>query len=111
MSAENQSTDRARRLAEGWADYRRRQWFAALISIGFIPLTGLIVLSIEALTRADRFITPFVAALALLVLGAWCRFILFRCPHCGRNFHLTPLWHLTRGRRCPHCGLERYQVD
>lgn len=111
MDAGSQSTDRVRRLVQGWADYRRRQRTAALMSIGFIPMTALIVLGVETLTRSDGLITPFVAPLAVVVLGTWCWFVLFRCPNCSRHFHVTISWHLTSGRRCPHCGLERYQAD
>jgi hypothetical protein len=111
MSAGNQSTDRARRLAEGWADYRRRQWIAGLMSIAFIPLAVSIALVIEAETRSDRFIALFVMPLGALVFAAWSWFVFFRCPNCGRRFHITGSWRLTGGRRCPHCGLERYQAD
>jgi DNA-directed RNA polymerase subunit RPC12/RpoP len=111
MSAVNQPADRARCLAEGWADYRRRQWAAGLTSIGCIPLAMLIGLGIETLKRSDRLVALFVLPLAILTFGAWSRFVLFRCPNCGRHFHITESWRLTSGRKCPHCGLARYQAD
>lgn len=111
MSAGDQVVDRTQRLVEGWVDYRRRQWAAGLATIGFIPLTALVVLSVEMLTRSDDFVTLFVAPLPIIILCTWCRFILFRCPNCGGHFHLPDAWRLTNGRRCPHCGLERYQAD
>jgi DNA-directed RNA polymerase subunit RPC12/RpoP len=111
MSAVNQPADRARRLAEGWADYRRRQWTAGLTFIGFIPLAVLIGLSIETLTWSDKLVVVFVVPLATLMFGTWSRFVLFRCPNCGRHFHITESWRLTSGRQCPHCGLARYQAN
>ena len=111
MSAVKPPSDRAGRLVEGWADYRRRQRIARLMSIAFIPLAALIALAVEAVTRTDRFISLFVVPLGVLVFGAWSWFVLFRCPNCGRHFHITESWRLTGGRRCPHCGLERYQAD
>jgi hypothetical protein len=111
MSAVNQPINRARRLTDGWADYRRRQRTAGLMTIALIPIAILIGLGIEAVTRSDRLIGLCVAPLGALMFGTWCWFVLFRCPNCSRHFHITESWRLTSGRRCPHCGLERYQVE
>lgn len=111
MRVVNPSVDKTQHLTNGWADYRRRQWVAGLMTIGFIPLAALIGLDIESLTRSDRLIAPFVAPLAIIMFGAWSWFVLFRCPNCRRHFHVTDAWRLTNGRQCPHCGLERYQIN
>ena len=111
MRAGNQADGRTRRLVDGWADYRRRQWAVGVMTIGFFPLIALIAASVETLTQSDDLTTFFVVPLAVLVFGTWSWFVLFRCPNCGGYFHLADTWRLTSGRRCPHCGLERYQTD
>lgn len=111
MASEGSRADRMQHLVKGWADYRRRQRIAGWVFIGFIPLAALVALSTEALAWPDALITFFVAALAVLVLGAWTWFVLFHCPNCGGRFHISAAWSLTSGRQCPHCGLVRYQYD
>jgi len=103
--------ERVRRLAIGWADYRRRQWTAGLLTLGFVPLAGLIAVTMENFTQSERFIIVPETAFMIIVVWSWSRFIYFRCPFCSRCFHLTAVCRLTSGRRCPHCGLERYQAD
>lgn len=105
------SAERVQRLALGWADYRRRQWAAGLLFVGFLPLMTLIGVVIEDVTQSDGFIVVPAAGLMFATLCAGWRFILFRCPNCQHRFHLTSIGRLTNGRKCPHCGLERYQPD
>jgi predicted RNA-binding Zn-ribbon protein involved in translation (DUF1610 family) len=111
MSAASESIDRLKRLALGWAEYRRRQWIAGLMWLGFLPLTALIVFSVGSLTRSEVAVSVLVSMLAILALGAGWRFVLFRCPNCNHYFHLASPARMTNGRICPHCGLERYQID
>lgn len=103
--------ERVQRLAAGWGDYRRRQWMAGLLTLGFLPLAGLIGVVMEDVTRSDRFILIPEAALMVVTVWSWNRLINFPCPYCGHRFHVTAVYRLTNGRRCPHCGLERYQAD
>jgi predicted RNA-binding Zn-ribbon protein involved in translation (DUF1610 family) len=105
------SDQRIQRLARGWADYRRRQWLAAVLFIGFLPLVFLMGLGIERVTDSDTLVVVPAAALMCATIWAGAHFIFFRCPNCGRRFHITTALRLTNGRSCPHCGLERYQAD
>jgi predicted RNA-binding Zn-ribbon protein involved in translation (DUF1610 family) len=82
-----------------------------LLFIGFLPLVFLITLGIERVTDSNGLGVVPAAALMCATIWAGAHFIFFRCPNCGRRFHLTAALRLTNGHGCPHCGLERYQAD
>jgi hypothetical protein len=93
-----------RDYAKSWSDYRRRQWLAVLAPVVLAPVAAAIgaTASHDALSLA-----PAVAWL-ICTFVVWSWFIWFRCPHCGKRFHITPVLSLSLGKKCPHCGLARY---
>ena len=57
---------------------------------------------------ADR-LAVYLAFAALLVLFVVLRFVLFRCPHCGKLLNVLPSKEIVDGERstyCVRCGGE-----
>ena len=92
------------RSERAWRDYRWRWWTFWGLAYGFMG----IVIGASALlprTLANAIIYSWVGAWGLSGL----RLGLFRCPACGKCFHLTSWWTSILSRRCLHCGLPKYQ--
>jgi hypothetical protein len=89
--------------ATNWSDYRRRQWLAALVPVVLAPVAAL-----GAATNNEMLSLASAAVWVSCTFAAWSWFIWFRCPNCGKRFHITPILNLSLGRKCPHCGLARY---
>jgi len=92
------------RYERAWRDYRWRWWSVWGLAYGFMG----VAIGTSALlpgTLANAVIYCWVGAWGLSGL----RLGLFRCPACGKCFHLTSWLTNILSRRCLHCGLPKYQ--
>jgi DNA-directed RNA polymerase subunit RPC12/RpoP len=87
-----------------WSDYRRRQWLAILVPVFLAP----VALAIGSTTSDEALSVVSAVAWGGGSFAAWSWFMLFRCPYCGKRFHITKVLSLSLGKKCPHCGLARY---
>lgn len=81
------------------------------VSVVLLMLLGLL-LPERVLERWERLDDALFCALALVWLTgccvtAWLAFGEFRCPRCGKLFHVGDFRGNVFATRCVHCGLER----
>lgn len=106
---------RTSRLHPAWRSYRHWRRLRVAGFLGYVPAMWLVARASSSLTSSD---TPvLVAAMTWMIAWSLCivRVGWFRCPRCGKAFHLKPrlgpipLWS-TRcfSRHCVNCGLPKW---
>ena len=91
-----------------WGDYRRRRKLMFVSFALFLPVVFLIGMPLSALLKRD--VVGVVGV--MMVVYCWVamfRFVKWRCPRCGKRFHLRGLVGKSFSTECIHCGLpERF---
>ena len=97
-----------RRLHPAWANYRRRRLVAFLLFVGYLPAVLAIAIPLKRVTGSDE----WMAAVAFCWMAAWGFSIIrlgsFRCPRCGKGFHVSGMFGNPLARNCLHCRLPKW---
>ena len=91
-----------------WARYRRGKNLFIASMVGVVPAFMLIGCWLSNVIGSE---TPLYAAafltMAYVVLGAVVH-TYWRCPRCGKSFHLNGSYGNAIAQRCLHCGLPKW---
>ncbi len=96
-------------LAPAWRDYRKRLAAVVAAIVGLVLWVDGADELVRALLGRDALVHALQAAWITLATGAAAWYGAFRCPHCGRAFHLAP-WDVNPvASRCLRCGFRKWQ--
>jgi hypothetical protein len=96
-------------ISDQWQDYRRRARLFFWLLAGFIPIVGLVVVSLNR--HATEAIAVIIATVWLFALCvAILRLQFFPCPNCNKPFAFKHLNRLPFSvDACVHCGLAKWE--
>ena len=92
-----------------WLDLKRRERWVIFAFLSYLPIAGGVSVLVSQFTTNDWAMLIFPLLWMIFFVFCWLRFILFRCPNCGKHFNMKWYGTLTRGRRCVHCHMSRYE--
>jgi len=94
-----------------WTDLRKRRNILWIIFFAWLPLAGLVAaLSRTWLKAPVLAVAAAVVWLVAYAASAWW-FASFKCPRCGRRFHVKGWWQNPFANRCLHCGLPKWAAE
>ena len=87
---------------EGLTRIRRRRRRALVVSLLYLPLSGIAFL----LSRSELATFLFALAWFLVCVASGLAAVLSPCPRCKKTFNLRRWYGNPRTGRCLHCGLR-----